>query len=134
MRKLKGLMDPEKFQDKIEPPKEVAHLRRRVKELEANINAMREGEGEFREMLRALSDTVEAVQPLQKEYIPPKKPLPIRHPVEAVMGANDWHYGAVQNADEIEGINAFSPEIAEARILNHLVPDYLKWMEIKRLG
>lgn len=51
----------------------------------------------------------------------------------AVMHISDVHMGTVQEADEIENFNEYSPEIAESRCMDY-VHKSLEWVEMHRLA
>lgn len=75
-----------------------------------------------------------------KAHVEPITPPKIMHvdrssdtEYHAVMQVCDWHMGAVQEADEIEGFNSYSPEICELRNL-HYVNSIIEWIERKRLS
>lgn len=128
---LKGL-SPEDFKDKHEPSPEIRHLRKKVVELENKIGEIREGEGELEHLLVQLGVAVESAEPYSSQYEIPTEEKKITSPVEAVLECNDWHFGAIQDEDEIENLNSFSPEIATERILSKLVPAFIKWIEAHR--
>jgi len=130
MSKPKGVMTPAEFKDKVEPPKEVAHLRARVSELEAKISSFREGQGELIEMIHSLGSAVDVAESFPTQYFPPSEP--VSSPVNTVLQICDWHYGAVQGADEIERFGQFSPDIARRRIQDILVPAFVNWVDLHR--
>jgi len=128
--KLKETMSVDEFRDKIEPPQEVLHLRKRVADLETKILSIREGEGELKELFNSLGNAVETAIPFPVQYKP--KDLIVDSPVEAVLQCTDWHYGANQLADEIERFGEFSPDICRERVMDKLVSTYINWVELHR--
>jgi len=128
--KLKESMSVDEFKDKIEPPQEVIHLRKRVSDLETKILSIREGEGALKELIHSLGKAVEIAVPFPTLYKP--QDIAVRSPVEAALQCTDWHYGANQEADEIERFGEFSPAICEERVLDKLVPTYVNWVEQHR--
>ena len=51
----------------------------------------------------------------------------------ACMQDTDWHMGAVQTFNEIEGFNMFNPQICEDRVMRY-AEDFIKWILIHRYG
>ncbi len=52
-------------------------------------------------------------------------------PVVPVLHLTDVHMGAVQDSNEIEGFNAYSPEIADNRAVD-LTVRWLNWVNYQR--
>jgi hypothetical protein len=55
----------------------------------------------------------------------------VSSPVSVVLVATDWHMGAVQDPDEIEGFGEFSPAVLRARI-DSLAEKVINWAEVHR--
>lgn len=115
-----------------DPDVEVQALRRKVGNLKVEIKQMQAAYGDlrgyFRDINAAASGLIIPPQPLL--YKPPKKKI-VHSPCIAVLHFSDWHYGAVVDAEEVEFMNAFSPEILKGRITN-LIADFLNWVNTLR--
>jgi len=117
-----------------DPIVEIQALRSERKKLRAEMRRMQKEYGNLQTYFTDLKEAVEGlVIPPQIPQFKPGKSKKVTHPCTAVLHLTDWHYGAVQEAEEVEFANAFSPEILEARITN-LVFDFLKWVEVQRNG
>ena len=53
--------------------------------------------------------------------------------IAACLHNTDWHNGAIQEPDEIEGFNKFDPQICESRV-ERLAEEFLKWITVQRHG
>ena len=101
------------FESKHDPKPEVAHLRDRVASLTKRYEAERKAHGELREALADLEFAVSEAKPIKMIYKPEKRSgTPCTH----VVHLTDLHMGEITKKNEIEGINEFSPEIAERRM------------------
>lgn len=118
-----------------DPDVEIHALRRKEKELKAEIKKMQADYGDLRGYFRDINEAAKdlIITPTPKIYKPPREKKSVSSPCPAVLHWTDWHYGAVQDSDELEGMGSFSPEQLEARILN-LNEDFLNWVEVLRNG
>ena len=110
------------FKSKHNPDPEVVHLRDQVRLLRKRYDEEREAHGELREKLADLRLAVEEAKPIKMIYKPEKG---AGSPCTHVLQLTDLHYGEVTKKAEIEGINEYSPEIAERRI-RQLVQSIIK--------
>lgn len=118
------------FKAAHDPDQEVVYLRKRVSDLESYLQSEKAAHGESREIMLALSQAIEQAKPVPMAYKPSKRSsAPCTH----VLHLTDLHYGEVTKADEVEGFNEFSPEIAEAR-LKTLGSQIIKKTEVQREG
>jgi hypothetical protein len=76
-------------------------------------------------------DSIKPISPQPNVYSPSYKDLPVNSPVYAVSQFSDWHTGEVQEEDEVEGFNAFSPEIQDKRLAD-LDKITLNWVDYHR--
>lgn len=102
-------------------------LRRKAADLEATLKSYRREHGKLEIFF---DQVIEAIQPV-KESKPIKFEQRSGTPIVPVLHLTDLHIGAQQDANEIEGFNAYSPEIAEAR-LTDLTERWLKWTDYQR--
>lgn len=127
------LMSLDEVKSEADPDIEVHALRRQLDQAKGEIRKMQADYGDLRGYFRDLDSTAIdltiAVQP--QVYTPSKETKRVSSPCVAVLHLTDWHYGAVQDPDEIEDTNEFSPEILEARIRN-LVVSFVDWVEAHR--
>lgn len=118
------------FINKYDPAEEVKHLRERVKDLEAQHEDYEKSVGGLRVLFAELRDIIGDMDPPKLEY---KKPSDgrVSTPVTYVSHWTDWHNGAVQDPDEVEGFNAFNPDILRKRLHNN-IQDQLAWVDLHR--
>ena len=117
--------------DEADPPEEVRSLRKQVQDLEARLDEYKREHGSVVGMVR---DMIEKVKIIPAPKINYKKPSAkkVESPIALVVHNTDWHMGSVQEDDEIEGFNKFSPEELRIRIIDRLVPRVLTWAELHR--
>ena len=115
------------------PDIETIALRRKIKALKAEIRGMEHIYGDlkayFADLAAAAVDL--KIPPLEPIHVSAKRSRKTK--CSAVLHWSDWHYGAVQEPDEVEFMGKFSPDICERRVAN-LHVDYLKWIEVLRNG
>lgn len=132
--KDKDLKSLDQIKQEADPDIEIHSLRRQLDRAKSEIRKMQADYGDLRGYFRDIDiiakDFVLPLLPLEYKHQPGKT---VKSPCVAVLHFSDWHYGAVQEPSEIEGFNAFSPEIAEKRIEN-LIEDFLKWVDVLRSG
>lgn len=102
-------------------------LRSKNRELEARLNSYRREHGKLEVFF---DQVIEAIEPVEMF-----EPIKFEHkngtPVVPVLHLTDIHVGAVQDPNEIEGFNAYSPEIAQTR-LQDLTERWLRWTDYQR--
>jgi hypothetical protein len=109
---------------------EVQHLQSIIADRDKELKEYRKDHGRLESLFRGLRETV---TPLA-EVPAMKRPARVRDnrtPSTALIRISDGHHGAVQQASEIEGINAYSPAISRARQLG-FVADACDWVERHR--
>lgn len=119
------------IKDEADPPEEVRSLRKQVQDLEARLDEYKREHGTIMGMVRDMVDHIKVIPAPKIDY---KKPAAkkVESPISLVIHNTDWHMGAMQDKDEIEGFNEFSPDILGIRIIDRLVPRVLNWVEIHR--
>ena len=120
----------------VVPPKPTdieLHLRQRVAQLLSENASLHRERGSLAIIAEDIKSVIIADPPRKVIYRPPSKVM-VKSPVSAVLGAADWHGGAVQEPDEIEGFDEYGPDILWDGVMNRLVPSLLKKFEIQRLG
>jgi len=118
------------FKAEHDPADEVRHLRGEVKRLTRELDSGRVEHGGLTELFHELMEQVDAAEPLKVEYRPPKA-TKVAAPVVHVCHFTDWHEGAVQDPDEVEGFRRFDPDVLRAELRN-CVADQLDWVELHR--
>lgn len=109
----------------------VKELESQLRESEANIRDYRKDHGKLEVFFDRVLNAIKPIPPLPSVYKP--KNSKGKNPCVAVMQNTDWHTGEVQDAAEIEFINAYSPEIQLARI-KEMDAVFLRWCETMRAG
>lgn len=118
------------FQSRFTPSQEVEHLRARVGELETQLRAERHATGEARVQLVALTESIEAAEPVKMLYKPSKT---IGEPLTYVLHLTDLHNGEVTKKDEVDGFGEFNPEIFDQR-LERLGNNVIEHIKVLRAG
>lgn len=116
-------------QIRSEHSEKTTELRRIIAEQKSILQSYRREHGK----LEVFFDEVrEAITPV-KEYEPVKQKGAVRSGVmiEPVFHITDTHKGAVQEPNEIEGFNAFNPEIATERSIR-FAEEAVKWANIQK--
>jgi hypothetical protein len=119
------------FQGEYEPGAEIQHLRDEIKGMERARAKAEKEQGGLLSLFRDLREAVDALPALKPQYKRPKRKTKVARPIVHVSHWTDWHYGAVEDSEELEGFNEFNPEICEQRLRN-CVKDQLDWVELHR--
>jgi len=99
---------------------EVQHLRDQLTDKDKELAEYRKSHGSMRAAMRQVAGAIEPMKPLPREYRDTKAAKRVSSTCAVVSRATDWHHGAVQQADEIEGFNSFNPAISERRQLGYM--------------
>jgi len=118
-----------------EPDVEILALRRQVEGLKKEVKTLTTDYGDLKGYFRDLDMTALSlkVPRVPRVYKPTKEEVLVSTPCVAVLHWTDWHYGAIQEPDEIEFTNSFSPDILKERIKN-LCDDFVRWVSVLREG
>ncbi|MDO8640223.1 MAG: hypothetical protein Q7R33_01655 [Nitrosarchaeum sp.] len=108
----------------------VQEVERRAKAANSQLSEYRREHGKLQVFFDELKDLIPTIAP-QPLSITKHKSTKVSSPCCAVMCVNDLHYGAVQDASEVEGFGEFSPEIAKARMTSY-TEKALNWVELHR--
>jgi len=111
---------------KAEYSEKVEELRRQIKERDTRIQAYRREHGKLQLFFDDVKNLIEPIQ--EREPIIFPKRLKKGTLVEPVMHITDTHNGAVQEPNEIEGFNAYNPDIAHERSVLYATK-WLKWVQ-----
>lgn len=119
----------------IDPSMQVYSLKKQVDNLNNEMRKMQIEYGDLQSYFSSVPNIVKelVISRQQREYKVSTAKKKINSICEAVLIFSDWHYGAIQNPDEIECFNSFSPEILETRIKN-LCEDFIRWINVLRKG
>lgn len=111
-------------QFKSEFSEKTEELKRKNRELESRLQSYRREHGKlevfFDEVIASIKP-ITAINPIKIEG------RRSGTPVVPVLHMTDVHMGAVQESSEIEGFNAYSPEIATVR-MNQVSESWIKWV------
>jgi len=127
------IIDINELKHDAETNVEVLALKRTIIGLQTELKTLQADYGDLKGYFRdldavALSLKIPSVPNI---YKPTEKDILVKTPCVVVLHWTDWHYGAVQEADEIEQSNQFSPEILKQRIRN-LCDDFIRWVAALR--
>lgn len=125
-----GAKTSAEFRDEYDPGEEVKYLRGEITRLEGEREKYEKEQGGLLSLFRTLRETVETMEPPKVIYKPPTRKK-VANPIVHVSHWCDWHEGAVQHSDEIEGFNEFTPELLRYRLRNCIL-DQLEWVELHR--
>ena len=120
----------DKLKKQIDPPEEMVYLREQVRLLNSRLGSYKKEHGSILSAVEELKTVLVADPPERIIYTAPKSSKVLR-PVAVVPHFTDWHMGACQDADEIEGFNAFDPDTLKRGIMG-FVADVHKKVEIQR--
>lgn len=119
------------FKSAHNPDQEVEYLRAQVAALERKLKQERDSTGEARVNALALTEAIEAAEPVKMVYKPPKDKASA--PITCVLHLTDLHNGEVTNKDEVDGFGEFSPEIFTSRLMD-LGQRIIKFVSVQRSG
>jgi len=117
MAKKIKTVSADKIKHDIDPPEEIRALRSALADADARLEEYKTEHGTIKGMMRDISETIQALPAPTIIYKKPDSSM-VESPVALVVLNGDWHMGAEQDKDEIEGFNEFSPEILDSRITN----------------
>ena len=107
---------------------EIQELHRQLKQKDQILNTYRKEHGKLEVFFRQIMDSIDPITPLPKIKIEEMK---ASNPINLVMHITDSHMGAVQDPDEIEGFNIFSPDICEKRCIG-FSRAFIEWTKMLR--
>jgi len=126
--------DVGKLKREINPPEEILHLRDRIAELEQRLVEYKKQTGSLRSLFRDLRTHIHSLPPKPIEYEPPKTKEGLSdRPIVAVLQISDSHMGMIQESDEVEGFNAFNPDLCVRRSM-YFVRQAVRWIDVHRRG
>lgn len=111
---------------------EVQDLKRKLRITEQNLVEYRKAHGSIKTLFEDLRDAIHLLPSVKVSYEPPPSSR-TKIPCGVCLLICDTHYGAVQNASEIEGFGEYSPQICEARSMK-FVDEVVKWTKLNRHG
>lgn len=109
---------------------EVQELHRQLNLKDQVLSNYQHEHGKLEVFFRRISDQITPIVPLESQLSKLKftKSGSVVTPVKHIT---DSHMGAVQDANEIEGFNSFSPEICDARNLGY-TRSFIEWAQLHR--
>jgi len=119
------------LKSEIDPDEEIVDLRQRVKTLNSRIKTLKSKYGKLKTFFADVTEHLDMIDQKEQVYKPAKQPKKVTNPIIAVCQSSDSHMGAVQDPDEIEGFNEFSPEICRKRSL-FFTEQMIEWVELHR--
>ena len=125
-----GAKTSAEFKGEYDPNEEVKFLRHKVHKLEDEREKYEREQGGLLSLFHDMREAIEELDPPKIIYKPPKRTASVS-PIVHVSHWCDWHEGAVQHSDEIEGFAEFTPELLRYRLRN-CVLDQLEWVELHR--
>jgi len=129
MNKNKHVLSDVELQAKLSP--EIAVLKEKLREKDKIFENYKKEQGGLEHFFRGVREAIIPIKPLENVLELNKVSKTVESPCHAVMHSSDGHMGAVQEANEIEGINAFNPDICRARQIS-FIEKFIKWILVKR--
>jgi hypothetical protein len=114
---------------RLEQNEEVQELHRQLKEKDNILRNYRKEHGKLEVFFRQVADSAPKISPLPIKYTPTKKKS--KATAVAVAQTSDSHMGAVQDYDEVEGLNVFNPDICRARNIG-FTKGFINYFEVQR--
>jgi hypothetical protein len=114
----------------LNPSDRVRSLTREVQRLESALSTSQAEHGQLQVLFDQLAGLVESLPPQPVRKLRPRA-RNVTSPIAVVWHATDWHMGATQEPDEVEGFGENSPELLRRR-LGNMVADLLDWVEVHR--
>jgi hypothetical protein len=109
---------------------DVRELKRKLAQKDRQIEEYRKEHGVITTLFDSIKDSIPVYPKSVVSYKTPTKKAG-KPSCGVVLLICDSHYGAIQNASEIEGFGEFSPEICERRSMT-FVSEVIKWTELQR--
>jgi len=106
-------------------------LKRKIRNLEQLLTDYKKSHGSIANFFNSIKDHLPKLPKEKVTYTAPKHTPTTIPKVSACILICDTHYGAVQNASEIEGFGQYSPEIAEQRCMK-FVNNTINWVKSQR--
>jgi hypothetical protein len=116
----------------IHPPERVIALQAERDQIASAFKEYQKEHGQLEQLMAETLASIPAMSVTPPVYVADKKSK-VSSEISACLHLTDQHYGAVQDADEVEGFGRYSPEISRARQLG-LVENFLNWVQMHRYG
>ena len=99
--------------NEYDPNEQVKHLREQIAALERERDEAKLATGEALEIAESIRGAIAVASPVSFKYVSGGTSA---SPSTHVLHLTDLHYGAIVNAEEVDGFGEYSPSIAERRI------------------
>ena len=110
---------------------EVEELHRQLKDKEKILLNYRSEHGQLEVFFNRVLGSITPKSPLESIFSAMKLPSRVDSEIAAVLHVTDSHMGEVQEADEIEGFNEYSPEICDERNIT-FIKRSIDWINLHR--
>lgn len=108
---------------------ELEELHRQLTKKDEILENYKRSHGQLEVFFSRILNTISPIAPLVSNF--KEKSKGVKSNVDAVFHVTDSHMGAVQEADEIEGFNEFSPEICDQRN-KAFIRRGVEWVQLHR--
>lgn len=109
---------------------ETQDLKRKLRNMESLLQDYKKSHGSISNFFNSIKDLIPQLPKTKIEYSIPK-PSEGKPTISACALICDTHYGAVQQASEIEGFGEYSPELCEKRCMK-FAHDTNNWVKSQR--
>ena len=110
---------------------EIEELHRQLSFKDKTLLNYRKEHGKLEVFFKRVIDAIEPLSPFDNIFEQTKYPSTVESNIAAVLHITDSHMGEVQEADEIEGFNEFSPDICDKRNVS-FIKRSIDWIKIHR--
>lgn len=119
--------------NKVAPPERVIALEAENARVRKLYSDYKKEHGKLEQLMSEVLSTVKVMEPTRLDYSPRCKDKSDASSCSLGLHLTDVHYGAIQEADEVEGFGQYSPAISERRQMG-LIKGVLDWTEMHRKG
>lgn len=128
-----GSVSVSEVKSRVDPPNELRDLRTENAGLRRKVSGLKQEVGHLDNYFQDIKESLQAAGPVKIVPYTPAKSVKVGSPCTLVAHFTDWHYGARQESDEIEGMGEFNVAHCSNRVLN-LAHDILDWVQVHRHG
>jgi hypothetical protein len=115
---------------KAKHSEEVEAVKRSESDAKKLLREYRSEHGKLEVFFHDLKGAISAMSPAKIVY-ENKSSVKVSSPCSVVCCMNDWHYGSMQNTEEIEGFGEYNSQICERRVGKY-VNSILDWSALHR--
>lgn len=116
----------------LRPPERIAALQAERDQIKAAFKNYKREHGQIEQLMAEVLAAVPSLRVSPPLFKPDKKTEKGAE-LAACLHLTDAHYGAIQEADEVEGFGKYSPDISVLRQIG-VAKDFITWVDLHRRG